>query len=358
MQSKDIVQQLAVALPRHTSLFGRVATISNVSVVGTAVTVTTAAPHGFNVGKAVSISGVQTGIPIASITRVGSIATIVTSSDTDLTQLSEKTVSVYGANEPEFNGTFTIVTVTNRKTIMVNVENTGPSAATGTMVLTNGASVFQQFNGYYEIATTPNATSFTITLPIAIPYAPILSDASAQSAIRVAGTADIERALLSYTKQEINNLWMFVSLGDVNASKDRAILSDAVSNTQRSQFFRQQIIQSVNIYTIMPASAEISGRDARDMAELVFAAICKSILFKRFDTNLFVGQYNPLQFVAHGTEQYNAAYYVHRYTFEQVAPLQFEDTVGYDADVAFTDIHLDMGVSTGTAVLTADIHFD
>ena len=55
---------------------------------------------------------------------------------------------------------------------------------------------------------------------------------------------------------------------------------------------------------------------------------------------------------------YNASIYAHEYVFEQVADLQFEDTVGVDEDVAFRDIDLTMGLDIGTAELTALIDLD
>jgi hypothetical protein len=98
----------------------------------------------------------------------------------------------------------------------------------------------------------------------------------------------------------------------------------------------------------------------RDDAEDLFRPICRSLLFSAFDSGLHVGEQSPLQFVQHGFSSYNTAFYIHAYQFEQTVDLTFDDTVGYDLDVAFRDITLDIKVDIGTGEpsLTADIDLD
>lgn len=359
MLISDVVMQLAAIAPVFTDQFTTNADIVSLTRVGTTVTVETSAAHTFKVGKGVRILGTQTPIAISSFTRVGTIGTIVTDVPHDLTsgQGEQTTVQTQGATEAEFNDTFTISLIPNRSTLIVNIADAGAFAATGSPELINARSVLQQYDGYYEITSLPTTTSFTYETTLTNSD-PVVTNAVARSAARVSGTSDINRALEAYTTQEAEELWAFVALDDTVSSKNRRIQSDAVSNTQRGDHFEQQILQNLVIFTITPSSNQIAGRYSRDNAEVLFRSICQSILFKRFDTQLYVGEYNPLQFVEHGTEQYNTAYYVHRYSFQQVAPLQFEDTVGYDESVAFRDMHIDMGVSTGTAILTADINLD
>ena len=120
-------------------------------------------------------------------------------------------------------------------------------------------------------------------------------------------------------------------------------------------------MQPVSVFVAFPtASDQIAGRQVRDLAEDLFRDICRSILFKKFSTGLFNDLNNPLQFVSHGTEVYNTAFYIHRYSFEQVADLYFQDTVGFDEDVAFRDISLSIAVDPGTGEnpLTAEIDLD
>lgn len=373
MKAEDVVRQLAANLPRFSSLFTTNTEISNVVIeattpITTTLSVTTSTPHGLSVGKGVNIQGVLYTIDISSFTRVGTIGTIVTTQDHDFTlgqqggALSGEgstNAITSGADQPEFNGTFKITGVLNRQTIQVEMEDAGPTAATGLMQLNNGASSLQQYNGLFEVIAVPTDTSFSYVVPFSSVTLPLVDNAIVKGDVRISATNSLDSVVAAYTEQAVNNLWMFVVLEDVVASKDRRILSDATENIQRSQYYRQQITQPVTLYVIFPTAEEqIAGRQARDIAEELFQPICRSILFKRFNSLLTVGEYNPLNFISHGFTAYNSAYYVHQYTFEQVADITFPDTVGLDEDVAFRDIALTMGVNIGTAQLTANIDLD
>ena len=310
------------------------------------------------------MSGAQTPINVTSFTRVLTTGTIVTATDHDATKglfATPTTVNVSEAFESEFNGDFPLLSVTNRRTLVVSMPDSGGTVASGGVKANNVSNtVFQNYNGLIQVTAVPTLTSFQYAVNQELPTAngtPIV-----RSNVRVSASATIERAVSAYTKQKDDKAWAFVVLGATTPSKNRDILSDAVDNQQRSQqgdAFKQQTSVTVSVFVFIPtAKKEIAGRLARDVAQDLFRPICQSILFKKFDSGLFVGEYNPLMFAGHDIFDYNTSYYVHEYIFTQEEPLQFEDSIGFDDSVAFRDVEMTQQIDFGTEQLTASIDLD
>lgn len=360
MKISDVVKQLAKTLPEFTNLFSDTAEVISLTMSGSTVTATTANAHNFSAGKGVCITGAKTPITITAFSRTGSLGTLTTSVIHDVTLNVPGAVEVIGADQNEYNGIFKVIDVPNSTTIVVEMDDTGPTTATGSMLLLNGSSSYQSYNGWHEILATPTATTFTFALA-GIPVLPdALGDIVAHSALRISGLVSVEEIESAYTAQAPEDYWLFVTIEDVIASKDRNILSDATSNIQRQQYFRQQAIQSISLHVVIPtAQQQIAGRQARDSAEDLFSAICKAVLFYTFPSGLYAANKNALQFVSHGTEQYNGSYYIHGYNFEQVLDLQFEDSYGYSDDVALREIDLSMATDVDTQIekMTALINY-
>ena len=363
MRAEEVILQLAKELPRFTDNFNNViSVISIVTGVQNEAIVTTDIAHGLSVGQGVVIKGSESPIIITKIERVLNIATVTTQSDHDVTQGTPTELIIAGSPEPNFNGTKNILSpngVPNRRTIKIQVDDTGFALAEGGFLL-NGSNVFQSYNGVFGVASIISPTVFTYTMgQDALPDAQ--GTITISSNTRVSGAVSLSAALASYTRQD-DKLWAFVVLGDAVASKNRAIESDATDNQQRQGSgadYRQQLIQEMAVYLFVPSANEIAGRKARDLAQSMFRPICRSILFHKFDSNLFVGKFNPLQFSGHGSEAFESgAIYIHQYSFTQVEELYFDDTVGFDDNVAFRDICFEMGVNVGTEQLTACIDLD
>lgn len=366
MRASDVVTQLAVLLPQFTDKLTNEIPVAALTRSGTVVTAATEAPHRLQVGDAVAITGAVTRITISSFTRSGTTGTIVTAADHDLTFKANRpvasdlptTVDTSGATEAEFNGNFPIIAVDNRRTIRVTMADSGPTTATGSPVLQGAESALRDYNTTYPVLEAPDETHFTFTQADTTLLDPV-GTIVARTKPRISAGVDPAKLIEAYTRQKIDELWLFAVLEDVAASKNRSILSDATDNIQRGQYFRQQVIQPLALYLFMPASGSIAGQAERDLAEDLFRPICRSILYTKFDSRLFVGEQGPLQFVSHGLFDYNGALYVHAFNFEQVVDLVFEDTVGPDLDVAFRDIDLTMDTNLGgTTKLTAVFPLD
>jgi hypothetical protein len=355
MRAQDIVNQIAIYLPKLVDDFTTNIAVSSLVRSGTTVTVTAVA-HGLSVGQQVNIVGAQTPIP-CSITRSGIVATMTTTTDHDLTENAGFDVQIEGATEPEFNGTFELLSVPNRRTITFKVADSGPVAATGSPLLLNGSNPFQTYNGLREVTGVPSVDTFEYEVTDSTLYTPASGTITAKTLPRISAGIDIERLIAAYTKQNTDDAWLFVVLGDAVADKSRKIDTDATDNIQRGHYFNQRLVQSVSILVILPTAGEISGRKARDRCEELLSPICQCVLATKFPS-LVENDNNPLMITGHGVESYNSAFYVHQYSFEATLQLGPSDIFEPDDDVAFRDIDLEMGLDVGTETFNTLIDLD
>jgi len=121
--------------------------VSSISRVGTTATATTSTSHGFSSGQTVAISGAnevgyngnvvisvpQINTSVSSITRVGTLATVTTSTNHDYNTGDRVTISGATGTSAGYNATYN-VTVTGPTTFTINVLSTLPTPAVGTIV--------------------------------------------------------------------------------------------------------------------------------------------------------------------------------------------------------------------------------
>jgi len=357
VRASDIVSQIATVLPKLVDDFTDSLTVTSLSRSGLVATATTSTPHALTVGLQVSINGAQTPIEISSLVRVGIMATMTTATDHDLTENAGFNVQIEGASEAEFNGSFTLLRVPNRRTIVFQVSDSGATSVTGSPLLINGSNGFATYNGLFEVASITTATTFTYSVTNSTMYTQARGTITARTNPRVSSAVTIERSLDGYTKQNINKAWLFVVLGDALASKNRNIDIDATDNIQRGNYFNQRLIQNVGLYVVIPASAEIAGRQARDRCEELLSPICQTVLAAKFPS-LVENSNNPLMITSHGLHDYNTAYYVHQYNFEATLQLGESDIYTPDDSVAFRDIGLTQGFDIGPGTISTEIDLD
>ena len=356
MRAQDIVNQLAIVLPTQADDFTTQISVTSISRSGTTVTVTTDVDHGLTAGKQVNMNGVITPIN-CSITRSGIVGTLVTTSDHDITENAGYDVQIDGATQPEFNGTFTLLTVPNRRTITFQMDDSGPTSASGSPQLLNGFNIFQTYNGLREVTAIPASDQFEYEITDSGLAQPIGDSIVAKTNPRISAAVNFERLLDAYTRQPQDEAWLFVVIGDALADKNRNIDTDSTDNIQNGHFFNQRLIQGVSLYVFLPTSAEISGREARDRCEELLKPICNSILTKKF-SSLVENTNNPLMITGHGFQAYNGAFYVHQYAFEATLQLGETDTYIPADDVAFRDIDLTMDLDIGTETFSTLIDLD
>lgn len=362
MKASDIIRQLQAVLPSVTDLFTGKITVTSLSYAGGVVTAV-APGHGLTTGKYANIVGATNPIGVTSITRVGTVATVVTTTDHDLTlgrvdiKNGGKTVDLTGSTEAEFNGTFSLASVLNRRTFTIEVADAGATVATGSPLLQNG-SVPPGFNGRYPVTVTGTDT---FTYPVSqVLFATAGGTPYVKPDARISGAATIERAMDAYTKQASGALWAFVVIGDVIASKNREIRSDMTDTMTRRSAWKQRLTQPFTVYVFTPTVNDRAGATARDTMEDVSVALFRSLLGVKFDTGYFASNQYATTFINHGFSDYNTAFYVHEFNFELAADITFDDTVGYDFDTAFRNIELGIVPDFGTQEdpATAGINLD
>lgn len=360
MKSEEIIQQMQTKLPQLTELFTRTIGVFSVTRSGTVLTVNCSEEHLLKVDHIVSLVGAKTPITVTSIDRTATLLVIVLATNHDLTEFPDGTVqqvTVSGATEAEFNDTFTITNIPNRKTLHATVADSGPTSATGAPVLIGAESILRDYNVPYAVQEILSATSFKVNHPTSGLANP-LGTIQARAIPRISGAVDIDRVVEAYTEKEINEYWVYVVLEDVTASRDLKSQSDAHVNRNRATHFREQLLQPFSLYVFIPASEDLSARGLRDIAEELFKLLCKSVLYSRFDSGLTDVDQGAVNFLEHGSQSYNRAVYVHRYSFLQVVDLTFGDTVGASPDVAFRIIDFTMTPSTGEDSVNTLIDLD
>lgn len=349
IKASAIIAQLQAVLPKKTSLFSN-PNIEITSLIrsGTTITGITAIPHGLVVNNYINIMGALTPIDIISVTSApnyglpdtGSIVTVVTEQDHDFTEGFDITTTITGADQTEYNGTFSILTVPNRRTFTYALNAQPDSPATGPILLLNNLNT--GYNGRVQITTVSDSTTFTYETDLT-PNSPAEGSAFLRNGIRVSGAISWERALAAYTKQAPNNLWAFVVLGDNSVSKDRNVTTDAISTLAPGDMYRQRIISQFSIFVYAPCTDEISGRKVRDLMEDVRIAIYKSLLRVQFasglsETKLYVVTASGDR----STSFTDGAYYIHEFMFEVVCDIVHTDTVDPEDSVAFRNFNLIM----------------
>ncbi len=363
MRASNIVAAIQSKLPLLVDDFTTNVSVTSIATSGfiagiTTVTVNTATEHGLVTGKRVTLSGVTVPIAITSIIRNGIVAIVTTTTDHDLTNGSQPTVNLSGANESEFNGTFQFLDQSNRRTFRIRMEDSGPTTATGTLLGDNIGSVLNAISGEQAVSAAPTATSFQYLVSIEILEQPVLDGAQAKGDPRISSAVTLEQFTDSYTKELKGEAWLVVVLGDGIANKSRREDTDATTNLQRAQYFNSKINQTVDVYIYLPTTDSFSGAPERDRCEELLQPLCQCILLKTFSNLLTSTNPNPLQIIGHGAELFNKAFYVHRYNFEAVVQLLFGDTVGYDEDVALRNINGTQNMDTGSEPMTYTIDLD
>lgn len=363
MRASDIVAAIQSKLPLLVDDFTTNASVTSIATSGfiagiTTVTVNTASEHGFKVNNRATLSGVTVPIAVTSIIRNGIVAIVTTTTDHDLTNGSQPTVNLSGANEAEFNGTFQFLDQSNRRTFRIIMVDSGPTIATGTLLGDNIGSAINAISGEQAISAVPTTTSFQYLLSIEVLEQPILDIAQAKGNPRISAAVSLEQFTDSYTAKLKGQAWLCVVLGDGIANKSRREDTDATTNLQRAQYFNSKINQTVEVYIYLPTVDSFSGSTERDRCEELLQPLCQCILLKTFSNLLTSTNPNPLQIIGHGAELFNKAFYVHRYSFEAVVQLLFGDTVGYDEDVALRNINGTQNMDTGNEPMTYEIDLD
>ena len=354
MKAIDIINQLRRVLPNLTDKFTTNFNISTLTKTAGVATATASAAHGLSTGNYVYITGAIWKTSIVSITRVGTVATVVTSTPHDLTERWFNTATMSGAVEAQFNGTFTLLSVPNRYTYTIEVANSGPTSVTGTPILQEAWR--PGFNGWVQVTVT-GATTFTYVTSSTLTTT-ATGTIQARWKPRIGGAASVDRATAAYSNMASNLLWAFVVMEDVNASKSKYTLSDAIGDHTSPTSFRQVLINNIKVYVYVPTHDELTALSARDLMTDVSKYLYKSILGKVYPTYFVDVAVGVLHVKGHQQLEYKGAYYIHEFAFEGASEITTNDIVEPEVTYAFRDLILSFEHPDSVDALTTHVNLD
>jgi hypothetical protein len=329
MKAEEIINQLRRTLPFITDSFTDNISISSLNRSGSTVTAVSTSPHGLDTGDYAFIKGAYNPINITSAVRTGTSVLCTTSDTHDLTEGFNCEVLISGFNEAEYNGTFDLVSVTDRNTFTYEVQSGLSNQPTGTGVLNEDLAIsFLNnldfgYNGYRQI-TKVDDTTFTYNIANT-PNSPATGTITASINPRISGAISFEVAKASYEKQTTGKLWAFVIIEDGAAGRDRRQDSDTTYTDERGNYYLQDYIQPFSVYVFSPCKNEYSARATRDLMSDVRINLYKSLLTYKPDTGFSDEKKYGITAVSDNFSEYNNSYYIHRFQFEIMSSILVED---------------------------------
>lgn len=354
-----MVLQLRDKLPQFSDRFSTQLDIFSLSSVGTTATLATPTPHGLSVNEDFNINGITVDASIVSIENNLGVATITTVENHDLTLNYQENVTISGANESQLNGTFELTGVKNRKIFTLKTDVQANISGTGTMIAVDVVSNI--YSGIHVVSNVISNTVINFELQYPTNALEVKSGNLSKNS-RIVKSLDFQRCVDSYTSRDIEEDYIFVTLGNVIASKDRNINSDAIYISNTGVDYKQQLIQPFSVFYFANVTDEISGANSRDYVEgALVKQIFNSLVGKKFDSGLSAKAYYQTVFTSHGVQLYNGAIYAHIFNFETIVEINANDTIGEEFNVAFRDIDLNIKtdlMTDDTQLLSGNINLD
>ncbi len=336
MKTRDIVAQLQAEVPRHTNKFTEQVAFTSLAAAGTTVTAVTASAHGKATGEAVSVTGTLVANPVALVAN-GATITGTATFDHDLTEEDGATVTISGAADDDYNGTFALVSANNRREFTYEALSAPAGAPGGSPILEEDR--LAGYNGRFAI-TLVNTTSFTYEVAIAPPGDAVISSAFANIRSRISRAVALDSVVEAYTKQaDPDTLWMFVIPGDTAVSNDRAQFNDSIASYMEGTERRLHTIVNFDIVVVFPAGDERAGAEAADDAQDVAVVLYKALAGFKAPTGLADETQFLVTPTGHGFGDYNGPVYFHRYQWQVMEDLIEADTFNVQTR-AFRDARL------------------
>lgn len=362
-----IVRHLQVYLPKITNLFTNETSVDSTIVAGSPQTLRiTLNNHGYSVGNnIVTVNGLlDNGINAVSQSTEPDgtkILRYTTNVNHDLTEdytdnLTNGQIELRGFTDSQFNGFFDLYGVPSANTF--EIVNDNIPTLNGNEVLRENRSI--GVNDIFEITAIPDANTIDIELTgrpeFDIKDVFDLRVMNRLNSYRIDYCADWQRAQDKYTKQsDQDNLWLYVIMEDVLASKDRRIESDASQTNTYQNTQRIKNIGTFSINVIIPTKNDIGGGDAVQLSYEtlyeIFLKVLSGVPFETFDNAKYV-----TTMISHGPVAYEKAYYAHNFTFEQVYEVVNEDmwTNNFYESVAFRRINISFAEEQDGSFLLLD----
>ena len=324
MQIKNIIKILQERLPLYTSKFSNVNTIIDAVVHPNRITFQTKFPHNLKVQQQCVVSEAENLLQIIEVTGVDSHLIIKTIFDHGLNYESDSYVHIVNG----FQGIEARVIAVNSPTSLT--IQTNKTLPIGTIYL----ALEEGFDGSYEVFLVDDDTHFSVRLPKVFTAPHLLAGkCDLFSSLRVMGVGDMDRFNDLYTEQAIDQLWLAITPPENRASRDRSVVTDAISGYMEPSSYssqteiRQLHTETVSLYCAIPARATMDGRNAIDIAEEVRFDLYQALCGIYFPSLAVTEEIYPLMPVRDGYFSYlsDNTTYIHEYVFERSIVLTNHD---------------------------------
>lgn len=348
MKIADIINQLRGVIPKYTDYFSDSLSVLTITASGGTATIVTSTAHGLSGGENIVLKDVLSKNFITNMTQSGLVFTLTTGADHDLTYgwPEHEYVTLSGFNQTEWNDSFYLLSVPNRRTFTVRSANVIPGGLQFPLVF---PWTWKSFSGNEHLLENRidginGRYSVTVIDPVTLQVTGDFDDGSYVGGSittnhRIGGAVTEERAIEQYTQQQLDNYWMFVVMGDASISKDRSTYSDATATKSNGNDMRIRLIDNYSLFIIVNVTQDITAINALDVCRHdILLPILRCLNGVRFTSGLtYSGDFKSI-LTGHNVFGYNRAVFVYRYDFELVMDLTNDDTVAPEDTRAFRDI--------------------
>lgn len=330
----QIIGQLQSQVTKHTELFNDSANIRSISVSGTTVTIEVDTELNQDTVANIRDVYVQNNAVSASAGDVSGTYIVeleqehdVTYSELEIDLDIEKTVEFVG----DFEGDRVLVGVPELD--QVTIESS--LAPTGSYYLLENYNVSGR-----KTITWINSTTFTYESDYELTL--VSNNGTVQNNIRVDGISSdndlsdlLENKAIKLTKNT-----MFVVMNEARASKSRHIYSDAYNRKEYKDDLHIEVPQTFSVFIVIPTHTKTTPREAINSIDDLRVYMVKSLHGALFDSGFVSNNKFLCSYLSDTGEQYNKAYYVHRFDFETVFNIENEDSVAVEDTRAFKSFEI------------------
>lgn len=335
MKLSEVIRHTQKILPMFTDKFSSVLSVSSLSAVNNLVTVVTDENHNLTSGELITVKGAMIPTPVASLTQLNGIGTMITTVDHDLTKNTplrkgdSTYITIAGANEEAFNGTFLILDIPNANVVEFVIDEDAPLVASGDIILKENSVA--NFNGRRIVKTVLTPKSFTFELPYIPTSSSAVGDISISTGNRISGAFSLEHAVSAYSELNAGQLSGYVVLDGADVSKSKVNQTDAVATSAKGSDLRLDLVQGISFYVFLPTQGDYCWVDQVDLVNSeIRTAILKTLHNKDFSSE-FADDTNYLSFVGDSpVDTDGTAYMIYAYKFQTTMYLQ--NTDGYDGE--------------------------